>query len=86
MSANGSRGTEATFDAYAPFERCDLANGHPDRDRARNRERTHRMTVVAREAITLRFPDGSWEYCTTEEFPRLATVLCEQVLRGSSSA
>ena len=85
MSANGSRGTEATFDAYAPFERCDFANGQLDRDRALNRERTS-LAVVTREAITLRFPDGSWEYCTTEEFPRLATVLCEQVLRGSSSA
>ena len=68
MSANGSRGTEATFDAYAPFEPCDIANRQLDQEGTRRHQR-RRDTVVTGEAITLRFPDGSWEYCTTEGVP-----------------
>lgn len=34
-----------------------------------------RGTVVTGEAITLRFPDGSWEYCTTERVPEARDTL-----------
>ena len=31
--------------------------------------------VMALAAITLRFPDGSWEYCTTERVPEAGDTL-----------
>jgi hypothetical protein len=34
-----------------------------------------RGAVVTGEAITLRFPDGSWEYCTTERVPEARDTL-----------
>ena len=41
----------------------------------RHRERTHRAAVVTHEVITLRFPDGSWEYCATERVPEAGDTL-----------
>ena len=74
MSASGSRGTAATFDGYAPFEPCDIAHRQLDRDRMCRHERRVGTAVTA-EAITLRFPDGSWEYCTTERVPEARDTL-----------
>ena len=37
-------------------------------------------------AITLRFPMGVGSTAPQRECPRLATLLCERALRGSSSA
>ena len=39
------------------------------------RHERHRGTGMTGEAITLRFPDGSWEYCTTERVPEARDTL-----------
>jgi hypothetical protein len=41
----------------------------------RHHERIRRGTVMTREVITLRFPDGCWEYCTTERVPEAGDTL-----------
>ena len=39
------------------------------------RKKPKANTVVPLAAITLRFPDGSWEYCATERVPEAGDTL-----------